>query len=109
MIASKTNSEEAVELLLKNGANPDVVVKNRKIEDSDSDSNSDSNSGSENYTALIYAIEAENILIVCQLLELTNVELAAAFSKLADSSCDWKKDEDAFTKFKIDINHQEEN
>ena len=75
MIASKTNSEEAVELLLKNGANPDVVV---KIDD-------------EEYIALKYAIEAENILIVCQLLEKTNVGLAAAFNKLADSACDWKK------------------
>ena len=45
MIASKTNSEEAVELLLKNGANPDVVV---KIDD-------------EEHIALKFAIEAENI------------------------------------------------
>ena len=85
MIASKTNSEEVVELLLKNGANPDVLVKIHDSED-------------EEYTALIYAIEAENILITCLLLEATNVGLAAAFSKLADSACDWKKDEDAFTK-----------
>ena len=82
MIASKTNSEEAVELLLRNGANPDVVVK----------------FNDEEYNALKFAIEAENILMVCKLMEVTNDGLKIAFNKLNDSGFDWKKDEDAFTK-----------
>ena len=82
MIASKTNSEEAVELLLRNGANPDVVVK----------------FNDEEYNALKFAIEAENILMVSKLMEVTNDGLKVSFNKLTDSGFDWKKDEDAFTK-----------
>ena len=82
MIASKTNSEEAVELLLRNGANPDVVVK----------------FNDEEYNALKFAIEAENILMVCKLMEVTNDGLKISYNKLTDSGFDWKKDEDAFTK-----------
>ena len=93
MIASKTNSEEAVKLLLKNGANSNVFV---KIND-------------EYYTALKYAIEAENIFIVCKLLEATNVGLVIAFNKLADSAFDWEKDEVAFTKLTTIIRKKIEN
>ena len=55
MIAAKTNNKEFVELLVQKNADPDVVVKVFNGEEY------------ENYTALIYAIEAGSYQTLPQL------------------------------------------
>ena len=69
MIAAKTNNKEALELLVQKHADPDAVVKVFNGEKN------------ENYTALIYAIEAESYQTLPQLFEFTKTELKLFFKK----------------------------
>ena len=81
MIATKTKSEEAVELLLKCKADPNVIV---LVNNGEED---------EVYTALTFAIESENISILLMLLGVTDLGLKVSFDKISESAFDWRKDE----------------
>ena len=69
MLAAKTNNYEAVEELLKRGANPDVVDK-------------------DGYTALTHAILSENINIIAKLFEITKSCMKMSLKKLGEVSID---------------------
>ena len=97
MIAAKTNNKEFVEILLQKNADPDVVV---KVFNGEED---------ENYTALIYAIEAGSYQTLPQLYLVTNTELQMSFQKLADSDFEWEKDESCFQRLKTAIKAKIEN
>ena len=79
MIAAKTNNKQFVEILLRKRADPDVVV---KVFNGEED---------ENYTALIYAIEAGSYQTLPQLYLVTNTELQLLYFRAAKKSSSlWK-------------------
>ena len=85
MAAAKTNSEEAVDLLLGKKANPNIVVLINKY-GVGKDARSYKDEDDEKYTALIFAIESGNLLIVTKLFEVTTNQLQSSFNKLAEST-----------------------
>ena len=115
MIAAKTNNKEFVEILVQKHADPDVVVKVsidgskeegsryeriQMIEEEGSRYRSrqmKKDQEYENYTALIYAIEAGSYQTLPQLYKVTNTYLKLSFQK------EWEKYESCFQKLKTAI------
>ena len=119
MAAAKTNNEEAVGMLLRKNANPDIVVMVKKSGSDkdfhgfyDEDHKDEENKvyeEEEEYTALIYAIESGNLLIIIKLFDVTNIGMKISFEKLAESTIDWSSDENVFNKLKSIIKKKIEN
>ena len=70
MLAAQTNSEELVELLLNENADPNQVDK-------------------DNQSSLTHSILAENASIIARLFEKTTVSLQNSLERLAEAFIDW--------------------
>ena len=84
MLAAQTNSEELVDLLLNENADPNQVDK-------------------ENQSSLTHAILAENASIIARLFEITTVGMQNSLERLAEAFIDWKENSSSFERIKSAI------
>ena len=81
MLAAQTNSEELVELLLNENADPNQVDK-------------------DNQSSLTHSILAENASIIARLFEITTVGLQNSLERLAEAFIDWQENQSSFERIK---------
>ena len=81
MLAAQTNSEELVELLLNENADPNQVDK-------------------DNQSSLTHSILAENASIIARLFEKTTVSLQNSLERLAEAFIDWNENARSFERIK---------
>ena len=84
MLAAQTNSEESLELLLNENADPNQVDK-------------------DNQSSLTHSILAENASIIARLFEITTVGLQNSLERLAEAFIDWKENSSSFERIKSAI------
>ena len=84
MLAAQTNSEELVELLLNENADPNQVDK-------------------DNQSSLTHSILAENASIIARLFEITTVGMQNSLERLAEAFIDWKENSSSFERIKSAI------
>ena len=84
MLAAQTNSEESLELLLNENADPNQVDK-------------------DNQSSLTHSILAENASIIARLFEITTVGMQNSLERLAEAFIDWKENSSSFERIKSAI------
>ena len=84
MLAAQTNSEESLELLLNENADPNQVDK-------------------DNQSSLTHSILAENASIIARLFEITTVGMQNSLERIAEAFIDWKENSSSFERIKSAI------